>query len=462
MGASRIISQKTRMEPGEVGLLTVEGAARGDRNHPAQRVVPHAEEGEGGHRRREPVPLARLYALYAAGFLIATVLAGSLLRASFVAPALLGPFAFAHAVHAHSHVALFGWTNMALFALLSRRTGLENRWARAHAHALAIASLASFPAFLTGGYSMPGMVVSGIHVLLWIIFFLLVWPATVRLHETERPFFRAALLFLLLAGIGSMGPAIVAAREITDPWLGEISVLLFLSLFLSGWLLLAVMGAAYRMIGRARPDRIVLWGTVVGVLPSSLLHPVAPPPVEWITLVGRIGIGLLGLATLRFALDLLRNATSSDLLLRIGGAAALLKAVIEIGVALGIALPLLPRHSLTIAYLHLVLLGVITSVLLHTALEIGPAPKGVILYAGGLALMLTALAGLGLPEVMALFALWRGAIAPLLYWAALLGGVGCAIGVVLIVRTMPISPQRESEEGLAQSDGLPVLAGWPR
>lgn len=441
-GRSRVPSHAAQLtDPGEIGLLTEEVAASALQNPPPDLVTSPIGEEEGGNRSREPIPLARLYALYAAGFLVATVLAGSWLRASFVAPALLGPFAFAHAAHAHSHIALFGWTNMALFALLCRWTEVEHRWARAHAHATAIASAATFPAFLTGGYSMPGIVISAIHVVLWAAFFLLCWRPTARLGEAERPFLRAALLFLVLSGAASMAPGLAMMRENVDPWLQEFAVVSFLSLFLSGWLLLGVMGAAYRTIGAPRPNQFVLRATLLGALPASLLHPLAAPPADWIIHVGRVGMGLLGVATLRFALDLLRGTSPSDRLLRIAGAAALLKALTEIAVAFGIALPFLQRHSLAIAYLHLVLLGLVTSVLLHSALEIAPAPWGVMLYAGGLALMLAALAGLGLPEVIATLAPWNGASARLLYSAALVGGVGCALGVVLIVRRISISPR---------------------
>src|SRR5690606_13496782 len=115
--------------------------------------------------------LPRLYAGYAAFFLAVTVLSGSWLRSAFVVSGALGDFQFQHALHAHSHLALFGWATMGIFALIAARTRLEVEapWMRLHAHGVAAASAAAFVGFLLGGYNATTIAISIVHVLLWTI-----------------------------------------------------------------------------------------------------------------------------------------------------------------------------------------------------------------------------------------------------------------------------------------------------
>ncbi|HEX5581888.1 MAG TPA: hypothetical protein VFX39_09945, partial [Gemmatimonadaceae bacterium] len=180
------------------------------------------------------------YTRYAALCLALTVLAGTWMRVALVHPASLGPFDLRHATHAHSHVALFGWATMATMALVVRAAsadgGPPRSWLRWHAHAVGVASLIAFAGFLRVGYAPPTIALATLHVALWVVFAAALWRPLDRARPVERRFLRGALVLLLVAGAGAMVPGPVRALDVTDPWLLDLSVELFLTPFVAGWL----------------------------------------------------------------------------------------------------------------------------------------------------------------------------------------------------------------------------------
>jgi hypothetical protein len=394
----------------------------------------------------------RLYAGYAALFLGVTLLSGVWLRGAFVQPEVMRGFAFAHVLHAHSHLAFFGWTSMALFALIARRSrlGVQVPWLRWHAHAMGVASAAAFVGFLLGGYNAFTIAISVVHVLIWATFVAEAWGPVGALARVERMFARGALAFLALAGAGALTPGFVMARGINDPWIGQVAIYSFLSPFMAGWLMLGAMGAVYAAVERPRYADAALWLTLAGALPAALLHPSAPPPTEWLLLVGRSGTLALGLGTAFFALDVLSAGARVAPLLRLAVGAAAVKGVAEIAVSLGIGLELASVRPITIAYLHLVLLGVVTPALMAAGLRLPHAPLRTAAYAAGLGLMLACLVALGYaPATVALVAI--GVTPATLYWGALVGGAGTALAGIAMM-----AGQRRAREGHSDRFRTPV------
>jgi hypothetical protein len=363
---------------------------------------------------QEPPAAARLdaaapvYVLYAAAFLVVTLLSGAWLRAAFLWPDVLGSFSFANALHAHSHVAFFGWTSMALFALLTRSAAGVHRpgWVRVHAHLVGLASAAAFVGFLRSGYAPHTIAISALHVVLWFWFAVGAWAGLRRLPVMERRFYQAAVAFLVLSGVGAKMPGIVMARGALDPWLNQLAVQSFLTPFASGWLVLGAMGAVYGRIERVGMHRWVLGLTVTGVVPSTFLHTIAAPPYAAMHHIGRAGTLLLGVAAVLFAWDVLRSRTTSPVF-RLVGIAVLGAGAAQLIAALALDTAVINNRSLTIAYLHLVLLGVVTPALVATALPRSLSRRVVAFFGGGLAVMLVSLGMLG----------W----VPALGWSAQLG-----------------------------------------
>lgn len=360
---------------------------------------PRSASGDPARDRGAAAPgPQRLYRGYAAFFLALTLLSGVWLRSAFVWPEVLVSFQFGHVLHAHSHLAFFGWASMALFAVVGTARGCarESGWRVAHAHLVGLASAAAFVGFLTSGYAPHTIAISAVHVALWVWFAVAVWPwldgdATPRHH-----FHRTAIVFLVAAGAGAMVPGIAMAVGLRDAWLNQLAVQSFLTPFMSGWILIGAMGAVYAVVPRPRFHGWVLGLTAAGVLPSTLLHPVAPPPAPWLLLGGRAGTLLLGFGALLFAAELMRWSGGAAWV-RLVAIAALGKGIAEVVAAVMLDGSVMFGRPLTIAYLHLVLLGLLTPALLVTALRARISSSAALAFGAGLSTMLLALVASGSP-----------------------------------------------------------------
>jgi hypothetical protein len=347
--------------------------------------------------RSPALGLSRLYGAYALIFLIATLLSGTWLRAIFVWPEALAGYSFVHLVHAHSHLALFGWVTPGLFALVVRGLPISGRralWLRRHAHLLGMASALSFPGFLHLGYAPATIALATLHVALWVTFAVICWRPLLEGTAGARRFQRVALCFLVLAGAAAMAPGVVEAKGLGSGAL-QIALQLFLTPFTAGWLTIGAFGAVYARITRARFATPVLVLCALGVFPSVAAHaPGAVPHLAW-EVIGRIGMAALGAAALLFAADVLRAPNLAPLF-RMAGGAALLKGAVETGFALGLTAALSGNKQLVVGYLHLVLLGVVTCSLLGALVAPLRAPFLTAVHGLGLAATLAALSLLGL------------------------------------------------------------------
>jgi hypothetical protein len=384
--------------------------------------------------------VARLYLRWAAVCLAATVLSGVWLRTAFLEPGALAGFAFRNLVHAHSHLAFFGWATPALFALVVRTAALPTvtgaRWLRLHAHAVGMGSLLAFAGFLTGGYTTATIALSTVHVGLWVMFAFGMWPRLDAAPELPRRAQRGALAFLVLAGLGAMAPGVVMARGIADPWIGQLALQSFLTPFIGGWLMLGAMGAAYMALPAMRLAAPAMLLVAAGTVPSLLLHVTAPHPAAWLTWVGQAGTVLVGAGTLLFAADLLRSAGVPPLL-RLAGFAAAGKGALELGGGAGVLLGLVHVHALTVAYLHLVLLALVTPALLCGAMGIAGGARRTVVLGGALAVMLGAIAVGGLAPAANLFSA-VGIEPRAVLLAALTGAAMAAAAVLALLADAPL------------------------
>jgi hypothetical protein len=375
---------------------------------------------------------ARIYARYALGLLALTLLAGVHLRAAFVWPAVRGGMNGAYLVHAHSHAGFFGWAVMAGFAAITARmtfTVAAARVQRVIAHALGLASAAAFVGFALRGYDLVTVAISVLHVLLWIAF-----VASVAGHlaggDVTARFTRVALGFLVAAGLATTAPVVMMVRGVTDPWLLQLGVKLFLTPFATGFLVLLALGVVYRGIPTPRYAGAVLTLIATGALPSTLLYVQAAPPVAWLTMVGRAGIALTGAGILLFAADAARSRLTP--LARVVMASAAVTGVVQLLAAAGVGAAFMHSRAITIAVLHLVVLGVVTPALLMALRPGVVAPVRTAVYAAGTALLLVALAATGWPWAARALVM-RGVGIDALLVVAAVGGVVGAVGLLSLI-----------------------------
>ncbi len=347
---------------------------------------------------------ARGYLRTALGYYLLATGLGLLLRAAFVTP-LLSWLPFGKALHAHSHTLYFGWVGLAVFALAFDRLGplgRAERWALGLIHAI---SLASFVAFLHGGYARPAIIVSALSLGVWLYAAGLLARRLRGKEGVGFAYLRVGLVYLALAVVGALSRVGLLVAGVKDARLGQLTVFAFLHCF--AWFfvfgvigLLVLHAPALGVHFGERPLRRQLkwmgalaWLTFpLGVVGGS------EGALGWVARAAALGLVYPGLLWVRTLLQAARPAERPvRAALQWVALWFLLKVLMEGAGGLGLAeLATRLRHP-AILFLHVLLLGVVSGgLLLPLLLQMGrrPLPRlGLHLHHGGLAVMS---AGLGL------------------------------------------------------------------
>lgn len=395
-------------------------------------------------RRPEPLAPADLAQRWAVVAFVATVLTGGWMRAAMAWPSAALGANLAHAVHAHSHVAFFGWLVLAASAISARLTHFSATQARAFrivVHAVGALSLVALLAFAAWGYAAPTIALSAVHVALWFVLAVLLRGADYGRPALAR-WWHTAWMLLLLSGALTTVPAVLAARGIHSGWWREFGIKLFLALFVNGFALFAAVGTllseGLRDPSPARAawlDR-VRWVYLIALAPLAVLYVSAPPPRAWLSEAAHVGVGLIGLATLSLvwiigpahrvhakrpiALPVRRTAMAGLLLI----------GVLQLIASTGTVDHLMHARPITIAFTHLELLLVVTPLL---AANLAPRLARSTHLVGSIstgAVMCGALVFIGWP--------WLGVQAanagvPLMLWFPIVGAAGVLTALAYLV-----------------------------
>ena len=262
----------------------------------------------------------------------------------------------------------------------------------------------SFPFFLLYGYhsvaigtaSLPlAAIISGLVMFTWYWFGWL-WMK----YRKNKPdsisltFFDGALLALIVSSLGAWGVSVFQFTSIESPLISSAMTHFFLAVFTEGWALLAVLGVIWTKI-EIDPNTLPiqkewLWIPILAgsmlIFPYSLTQSLVTTPM---LISAMTGMALIIMATslnlwLFIKNGLFTGFIQQTILILIG-----LKVLMQ-------ALALLPfdvwpgEHGLRVLYLHLLLLGVI-SVLLIDAFNPSKYFLPKIIFAGSVILVLISL-----------------------------------------------------------------------
>lgn len=230
--------------------------------------------------------LVKRFARSALVYFVVVGVLGTYLRARFIVP--LWPFLeFSNVLHAHSHVAYFGWTSLALMAamyrLLPRLTGrpLQGlpfiRWQLALTH---VATVGALVTFTIGGYTPISIVFSTFNVFLWYFFMRIYW---LNVRGLPRPlpvalrYWHGAVLLLFISSLGTWLISAVTASGLGGAVGQQAGLNMFLTNFTDGWLVLGLMGVVVAWLtsdeGRA--------GAAHDAAHDAAHHPSRPLPGQW-------------------------------------------------------------------------------------------------------------------------------------------------------------------------------------
>lgn len=248
-------------------------------------------------------------------YFIVVGIIGTLLRARYVAPVVLS-LDFSNLVHAHSHVAYFGWSSLTLigviYKVLPRLTGKPLRGVRIMRWQLWLTHLATVGALVTfaqGGYNPLSIIFSTLNVLLWYVF---IWLYRQNVKGVPRPlpvalrYLHGAVALLFVSSLGTWLISAVTALG-GDGVLREAGLNIFLTNFTDGWLLLGLLGCAVALLpppkdkhkreedeGGARPVAQERWAAgplpwMVAFTPFTFLAELVPLDVPaWALVIGLI------------------------------------------------------------------------------------------------------------------------------------------------------------------------------
>ena len=336
----------------------------------------------------------RNWLLVALGNLVVVAFLGLLLRWMFVAP--VSGLNYKYLLHGHSHVALLGWLYTAVFvALLAAYLPPAYREKRTYAwqfwlsQGAVLGMLLSFP---VQGYGLFSITFSTAHLLLsyWFIYRFLKDAGSAGTSEGKHGlsfrFVKAALFFLALSSLGpwAMGPIMASGHSGSDLYFN--AIYFYLHFQYNGWLAFAVLGLLFWLLEHHHINfdpvygrlflRLLFWAC----LPAYLLSVLWTKPAAVIYAVGGAAalVQVVALALLlavlwpvrRQLLNLFGSWGRGILLL--AALAFVLKTLMQFSTAFPYMADLAYKlRFFIIGYLHLVLIGFVSSFLFAFFVQLG-------------------------------------------------------------------------------------------
>jgi len=306
--------------------------------------------------------------------------AGALLRAYPFLHDL--PFTYKNLLHGHSHFAFGGWVMPILLALIMRlfpelvRKAPYAQWRNVTLLTLvsAYGMLASFP---VQGYGVVSIIFSTLSVLAGYYLVYLLWQALKGMpSKTSYLFLKAGLVYLAISAIGpfATGPLIAMGKSGTP--LYHNSIYFYLHFQYNGWFLFAVMALLYKQLEtreKSSHGKTVFWLMNGACAPAFALSLLWNQPSLIYNYIGGVA-ALAQLAALFYLWKDVRNFKAShqwlQYLLQVAFMAFALKLLLQAASAFpAVATLAYQNRNFVIAYLHLVLLGVITVFAMATAFQ---------------------------------------------------------------------------------------------
>ncbi len=315
--------------------------------------------------------------------LIATV--GAILRLAFVME--LPWLEYSHFLHAHSHLAILGWGFLGLSLLLQNTLLPEDKRQKKSYKRIFYGALFSlwgmFIAFLLQNYG-PFSIGFSTFFLLWSYAF--VWHFWRDLPKgkasVSKLFIRSALLFYLFSTLALWALPVINILKLHGHPIYYMSIQFFLHFQFNGWFLFAIPGLFFKLAEmqhiRLSPNDLRRYWQLL-LISCFLTYALAvtwTTPVSFIFWINSLGV-LLQLAALYFLLKALRPvipqikallSPQSRRLLSVALTSYILKILIQTVVVIPhVAVIAYTVRNYVIGFIHLILLGVLTSFILSYA-----------------------------------------------------------------------------------------------
>jgi len=326
------------------------------------------------------ITFKKVWQLSLLSFIIAAV-TGFLYRYGMLYP-VPDSLNFANIRHAHSHLMFFNWVSPPIMIWIASQliSSSDTRTAakfNSCFYVMIFLGFLSYPFFLFYGYhSVPigsaalplAAIISGLVMLTWYWFALLYFQHRTAVNNSlSFLFFDGALIALLISSLGAWGVSIFQFTPVDSPQISSAMTHFFLAVFTEGWAVLGVLGIMWQ---KAETSELpfdsgwlwqpILFGSML-IFPFSLSESVITPAMHYTAKFGTVLIA--GSLTVNFYL-LVKSGSLKGLIWKtILGLIALkilfqFAAVLPTGIWPG-------EHGLRVLYLHLLLLGIVSILLIH-------------------------------------------------------------------------------------------------
>jgi hypothetical protein len=363
--------------------------------------------------------MRKYYSIPLVFFCIAAVL-GIFLRLQFVWPT--PGIQYKLFLHAHSHVMFLGWVFNALYL------GFVDYHIPKEKHrkflnlffilqTLVIAMAISFP---IQGYGVYSIIFSTLHTLISVFFVWIFLKGTQQLKTTSVWFARVSLLFFTLSAIGPFFLGyLMASGQGNSPWY-NFAIYFYLHFQYNGFFIFGLMSLFIQFLEVNKisfnTKRVSLIGRIMAIacIPAYLLSILYSKPSLILNGLGAAAAFAQMLAAALFFIEARRIRVSIALhlkcpvynLLKLVFAAFLLKTILQLFSAHpGLAQMAYQLTPVVIAYLHLVLIGVVTLFLLAWYVQMGLVRESLALKA-----IITLIAGFIGSQVCLILMPWWSAV----------------------------------------------------
>lgn len=323
----------------------------------------------------------------------AAALAGIVLRYAFVVEL---PIDYMKLRHAHGHMAMLGWVYPALFALLGA-SFLSQGTLKGSRYALlfwggVVTAFGMFGAFIYEGYGPISLSFLGGHILFSYGFFYFLFKDTRSLRSSSATLLRTAVLWGVLSTLGVWGMFLFKQLGMGNSVAYHMSSQVFLHFQLTGWFLFAALAVLFKQLedrGASIPKkkfRSFFWTLSLATLLTYALA------VAWLSshplsyLFNGIGVvvqlGALGAFLSMLFKDLRNELRGLKGTVRLLYGAALFAFILKVLFQSGLVVPHVAEMAhtiqhLVIGFIHLNVLGIISTFLFGAALANGwLSPKG--------------------------------------------------------------------------------------
>jgi hypothetical protein len=299
---------------------------------------------------------------------------------------------FMNAMHAHSHVAMLGWLYMAIYALfvelfLPESIKNSKRYTRLF-WVSEIAIVGILVTMLTNGYHVSSMVFLGTHVILSYVFmwFFLQDTRHVKGAEVSMRFARTALWFMALSTLAlwAMGP--LMSLSMTGSAFYYASVQFFLHFQFNGWFIFAALAIFFRVLGQLgmglekKALGAFFYLLVASCLLTYVLAVTWSNPIPLLFWINSLGVILQVAALYVFARMILGAYSIAQKMLSPAGrrlfGIAMICFALKIFMQAVVVVPYIATVSYTvrnyvIGFIHLILIGMLTHMVLGAAVNTG-------------------------------------------------------------------------------------------